>query len=95
MKISNSLNTIYQQKNVQRAQTAAEAQQSNRVNSEKQAVINHVNIPKNFEPKTSLSKDEQQFFEGLYPKAKREIGRYMQNQNLIQVDKGKHVDIRG
>lgn len=54
-----------------------------------------INIPTDFKLKQTLNKQEQKFFETLYPRAQKEIQRYVQNQNNVPVEKGKHIDVRG
>lgn len=56
---------------------------------------NRLNIPEDYKLRAPLDKKEQVFFEKLYPKARKEIQRYMQNQSSAPVAKGQIVDIRG
>ena len=61
----------------------------------KRTALNKINIPLDFKQQLTLNKNEQRFFENLYPEARKEIQRYMQSQNSIQVEKGKFIDVRG
>ncbi|GAB4364494.1 MAG: hypothetical protein Kow0042_03110 [Calditrichia bacterium] len=56
---------------------------------------NKVNIPQDFQSRPKLSAAEQKFFEGLYPRARREIQKYLQQQVNVQTEKGKFVDLKG
>jgi hypothetical protein len=52
-------------------------------------------IPDGHILKANLSEDEQKFFEDIYPNSRREIRSYVRNQNKVQVEKGKYIDMRG
>ncbi len=95
MKVNNSTSKIYQNiplhKANQNQKTAKESSHSNVQKSE----TKKINIPKNLTEQTLLTKKEQDFFQNLYPKAKKEIRQYMQHQNNVKVDKGKYIDLKG
>jgi len=95
MKIDNSLSNIY--KISQSSQTGASKPNPEVAGktTNQQAKASKVNIPSDFKPQVTLSKQEQKFFEMLYPKAQKEIRRYAQNQNNVNIEKGKFVDSRG
>jgi len=54
-----------------------------------------LNIPKDFAPQKKLELKEQQFFENLFPGAKKEIQNYLKQQNKIVPEKGKYIDMKG
>lgn len=62
---------------------------------EKIASRQKVQIPQNFEPKVKLNKKEQAYFEELFPKARKEIRIYLNQQQKAVPEKGKFVDIKG
>ena len=54
-----------------------------------------LNIPDNYRVQMGLNRKEQAFFEKLYPKARKEIQRYLQNQNSQPPVKGQIIDMKG
>ena len=95
MKIYGSTNKIYGNIAVNRPDPKNEPAASPRKIATMQDVPNKIEVPKNFKPEKTLDKDEQVFFESLYPRARKEIQRYAQSQNKVQVEKGKFIDVRG
>ncbi len=54
-----------------------------------------VNLPEGYKIQLGLNQKEQAFFEKLYPKARKEIQKYLQNQNAQPPVKGQIIDVRG
>jgi uncharacterized FlgJ-related protein len=54
-----------------------------------------VNVPNGYKIQMGLNQKEQAFFEKLYPKARKEIQKYLQNQNAQPPVKGQIIDMRG
>ncbi len=54
-----------------------------------------LNIPRDYQPKLGLDKKEQQFFEQIFPKARKEIRAYVDQQQKTFTEKGQIIDIRG
>lgn len=94
MKIHGSGNTIYNNPRIHRP-NAASAATTAAATQPKAATTQKVNIPKDFEMQQTLTRQEQAFFEKLYPKARKDIQKYMQAQNAAPVQKGQFIDVRG
>ncbi|MFZ0392090.1 MAG: hypothetical protein WAN36_16635 [Calditrichia bacterium] len=102
MKIYGNSATIYQNPAAQRSQadnngkvTADKAAGTPAGKSSQKETPQKINIPADFRENMLLNKKEQEFFTKMYPKAKKEIARYVANQQRQPVEKGKHIDVRG
>lgn len=99
MKINGTGNKIYRPANL--GQASKNVQTNGTTGKKETALTNHpnktnkLNIPEDYQPKLTLTKEEQKFFENLYPRDKNRIQQYLKNQNNIQVEKGKIVDLKG
>ena len=52
-------------------------------------------LPEDFQPLLRLTKQEQKFFEELFPKSRREIRAYVEQQQKIFQEKGQLIDRKG
>ncbi|MEJ2635815.1 MAG: hypothetical protein P8184_11045 [Calditrichia bacterium] len=95
MKIYNSTNKVYQNPGLNRINQKPAAEEAAVPKSARPERPYKLNIPENIQDQLTLSKKEQQFFEKLYPRARKEIQRYAESQNNVQAEKGKFVDMRG
>lgn len=94
MKIHGSGNTVYSNPRIHRP-NAANSTTAPAANKPKAAAASKLNIPKDFEMQQTLTRQEQAFFEKLYPKARKDIQKYLQAQNAAPVQKGQFIDVRG
>jgi len=95
MKIYGSTGKIYQNTGIHPLDNQGKSMPKTESNAVKPQHPQRINIPENFQLKQTLNKQEQKFFETLYPRARKDIQRYAQNQNNVPVEKGKHIDVRG
>ncbi|GEM_PF-6090879 len=54
-----------------------------------------VTLPDELQTLTRLTRQEQAFFERLFPKAKREIRAYVEQQQKFFREKGQIIDLKG
>jgi uncharacterized protein YdeI (YjbR/CyaY-like superfamily) len=95
MKINGSVGKYYQSNISNQVSSKSETSQNIQSKLDQAGIINKVNIPKDYQPKLTLTKAEQNFFEKLYPRERNKINQYLLNQKNIQVEKGKIVDFKG
>ncbi len=94
MKIQDSIQRIYQGRDVQRSTPARQPERK----PVEQAGAHHQqrkNIPRDFKPKVGLTRKEQTFFAQLFPAQKRQIEAYVQQQNKTVPEKGQIIDLKG
>ncbi len=109
MKIENVFKNLSDQtipKSQNKLQNASSADESSKVvgkrawqtksaNKATQTEKQKLAIPKDFKPKVGLTAREQEFFENLFPRARKEIRAYVQQQQNVYHEKGKFVDLKG
>ena len=96
MKIQQTANRFYpQQPNVVRPNSSngTTASQAEKKPVAKTQRTNRV--PENYEPKVGLSREEQLFFEKLFPQHRKQIQAYLQQQRKQHPEKGQLVDLKG
>ncbi len=54
-----------------------------------------VTLPDELQPLMRLTRQEQAYFEQLFPKAKREIRAYVEQQQKVFQEKGQIIDLKG
>lgn len=66
-------------------------------NGEKPKVVERQNatLPDELQTLMRLTRQEQAFFEQLFPKAKREIRAYVEQQQKVFQEKGQIIDLKG
>lgn len=102
MKVSDSLQNIFKTVNetagrpaVQKSQLPPGEKSTADAEARTQGPAQKLEIPDNFKPQVGLSAREQAFFENLFPKARKEIRAYLDQQKKTQPEKGQYIDVKG